>query len=594
MADVPVRRMPVPSALWRFVRFVVGHVIWSPITSGRLKDNGWPRGLRWIVVAWAVVYVLMMAAAVFGAPIRSRTPLVHNGVETAPLVVVPLVTVAITFALACLYIAGLHLVWWLRVPATVLVVAVLTNLTLYLPGIGWNDVVVYVAAGLLAVMLAVRWGRPFHWLEFVTALFVIGHAVLAVVIFLPDTLAVTRDHRLSQALVLATSAKYLAAPAGLVAGAAIAELTVSTVAWTVTGAQQALNGLRRWAPAWGAAVIAVLCVLRAVQEAWYLGRGDAGYLVPNVLPSVATFAIVVVACALVTLRADRARRGDPPLRTDPDDVVTHWSRWSLVLAVPLGLAIVGPPLAALLVRALGGGLEASRAVLGVAGDWQPVVLTVGGAAVALCVAVVLSGRGRRVAPVILAATAVWVAVSSVAEARSNLVPTEGATTMVASLAAVGVFCWLLARRRLTAVRGVALATVLVLGGVLRYRDVFDEPLTAAFTLVGVSAAILVGLLWRVLTDAGYSRGDSRRFPRPSRVLVALASTSYAATSIAVGALAGGTWANDFAQLEFIGDRLLGYGLACAAFFAGLSLAARGRVVHPDQPRDDQGRLVPQP
>lgn len=85
--------------------------------------------------------------------------------------------------------------------------------------------------------------------------------------------------------------------------------------------------------------------------------------------------------------------------------------------------------------------------------------------------------------------------------------------------------------------------------VLEYRHVLDEPLTAAFSLVGVSAALLVGLLWRMLTDNGYSRTDSRRFPQPSRVLVALASTTYAVTAIGLVSLIGGDSAYDIELLE---------------------------------------------
>jgi hypothetical protein len=589
VTDVPAGKPGVPWSLWRLVRFVLNRVIRTPISSGRLKDNGWPPGLKGVVVAWVVVYTAMAAAAVFSTLIRGHSPLLYDATTTLPAVAVPLVLVAYTFAVTCLYTAGLHLVWWLRVPVTLVVVAFVLRLA-DLSAMEPTDVALVVAAALLVIMLAVRWGRAFHWLEFVAALAVIGHALLVEVVFTTGAgEGFAFDAQLNSLMLLAGFAWALALPAGVVAGAALVELTVSTVAWTVTGVWQALGSRRRWSPVWGIAAVAAIGVLRGVQIGWHVWHRDADYGPSRLLPTAVLFALVLAVCALIVWRADRVRGGDPPLRPDPDDLTGRWSSWSMILAVLLSVSISGPVLVSELLTTFGLG-GAGDAVEDAGGQWQFDALVLAAAVSALCIAYVRSRRGERVVPLILAAAAAWWICTGLPD-LFDLLASETGLTVTASAGALAVFLWLAVRRRLTAVRGVAVATILVLSGVLEYRDVFEEPLTAAFSLVGVSAAVLVGLVWRMLTDNGYSRGDSRRFPRPSRVLVTLALTTYAVTSIGVVGLVGGKWPYDINLLESAGDKELGLGFACAAFFAGLSLAARGRLVRSDPPRDDYGKLL---
>lgn len=591
MTDVPAGRRGVPWSLWRFGSFVFTRVIITPISSGRLKDNGWPPGLRGIVLAWGVVYAAMTAAAVFSGVVRSHSPLLYDGATTLPAAAVPLVTVAYAFALTCLYTAGLHLVWWLRVPVTLVVVAFVLRVA-HLTAPRPTDIALIVAAAMLVLLLAVRWGRAFHWSEFVAALAVIGNALLVEVVFAPGAgEGFAFDVQLNALTLLAGIAWALALPFGVVAGAALVELTVSTVAWSVTGVWQSVGSRRRRSPVWGLAVIAVLGVLRAAQIGWHVRSGDVGYRPSHLLPAALILVLVFAACAATVWRADRVHGGDPPLRPDPDDLLPRWSSWSTVLAVLLSVSISGPLLVSQLLDVMG--LDgAGDAVQNAGGRWQFDALVLAAAVAALGIAYARSRRGERVVPLILTAAGAWWICSGLSD-QFALLSSEAGLTTAASLCALVVFVWLAVRRRLTGVRGVAIATILVLSGVLEYRDVLEEPLTAAFSLVGVSAAILVGLIWRMLTDNGYSRGDSRRFPRPSRVLVTLALTTYAVTSIGTVALVGGQWPYDINLLESAGDKELGLGFACAALFAGLSLAARGRLVRPDQPRDDYGKLVAQ-
>ncbi|MDN5725840.1 MAG: hypothetical protein L0G99_07920, partial [Propionibacteriales bacterium] len=154
--------------------------------------------------------------------------------------------------------------------------------------------------------------------------------------------------------------------------------------------------------------------------------------------------------------------------------------------------------------------------------------------------------------------------------------------------AVGLLVTLLVRRRLTTERGLALALSLVLTAVFDYRYWIYEPITAVFTVAGVGATLMVGLIWRLLTDNGFARGDSARFPQASRVLLAMANSLFAVTAIAIVALFGGNWILDVEVFENNGDHMIGNGLWAAVTIASLSLAWQGQVIRSDLPADAAG------
>lgn len=86
--------------------------------------------------------------------------------------------------------------------------------------------------------------------------------------------------------------------------------------------------------------------------------------------------------------------------------------------------------------------------------------------------------------------------------------------------------------------------------------------------VSASGLVLAGLAWRLLTDGASAQGDSKAFPRESRVLLLVANTLLASTTLAVIALSGGHHDLLVSHLrEGTGEAFLGTPLLLAVLLA---------------------------
>lgn len=99
--------------------------------------------------------------------------------------------------------------------------------------------------------------------------------------------------------------------------------------------------------------------------------------------------------------------------------------------------------------------------------------------------------------------------------------------------------------------------------------------------------LVFGLTWRVFTDAGFTRAGSRRLPQPTRILLFLANSLFAVTSIAYLALTRGIGTYvDTTLWARSGELVLGDPLFVVALAAGMWLLAAGppslRTPAPDQ------------
>lgn len=560
----------------RLARFVLARTFADPIREGRLRSVGWPPGLRSIAAVAVVVYTALMLVAVFATAIRGHDGLIFVSPGLSlPTVAVPLVATGLVLALSCLFTAALHTAPPFRVGVTVMVMAIL------LYPIDWTDagradvVVAALTAGLPALVL-VRARRRFHWLELVLSLAIIGHAVLAYQVLGIGPLATAAPGLRLTALTQLTNPVWaLAVPVSILAGAALVEITTAAVTWTATGVWARIAHRPR-TRRWTAAVLVVLVFGRAVQEASRLT--DAS---DPVAPSRLVIAAVLVlgvygGCALATGLADRTAGGDPRQRPDPDDLLSTWHRCAPFLAVALAANVVLQLLISVLLRGFGFPAAASWFLhLGGSGVILTTALVTTG--VALAAAALLSRRGWRRTGLLLAAFGTMFGAQSICTALHLITTTEDMLALTSALA-VGVLVVSAVRRRLTLQAEVAIAGVLLLGLAFAYRDWMTEPLTALVSLTGVSAALLVGLVWRLLTDNGFTRGDSPGFPQASRVLLALANALVGVTFAALLALFGGRYVLDLSQAEQLGDSALGFPLVLAVVFAGLTLAAGGREV----------------
>lgn len=586
-----------PWSPWKMLRFLARRVILDPVREGSLRDTGWPPGLRAIVIAGLVLYLVSVLLAVFAQPVRDRTELVLQIDTTVPVLVMPLLVTILLFALTCLFTAALHMVWWVRLLVTVLTVAVLVQPVDL--GDGWQatDVISVVGALLLLGLVAARWVGRFVWWEFVIALALIGGTFVARFL-IASTEAVPIQRPLimySGAVQVFAFLWILAVPVAFLAGAAMAELTTSTITWTVTTVWQGLNVWRRRILPFGFALLIALFAFLVGRTAWDLVRGDLDAGWAALLAGTAYAIPPIVLCWLVTWRADRVPRGDRAVRPDPDDIPAAWGNTAPALALLLAIGLIGDSLVGVTLNAFGISgviervLEISSSPIG------SMVRSFSTAAVALAAALWLSGRGRRIVPLGLAAFGGLLATDVLFSRLGLFWSYEGLLTGI-TLAAMGVFGWLLIRRELTAERGLALVTVLLLVAVFEYRDVIFEPITALIGLAGVGSALMVGLIWRLLTDNGFARGDSKRFPQAGRVLLAIANATFGVAVLALDALMGGHWMGDLTPFEGSGDRYLGVSMFLAVMYTGLALALHGRVVkgHEDEapPAVDEGNVFP--
>jgi hypothetical protein len=153
-----------------------------------------------------------------------------------------------------------------------------------------------------------------------------------------------------------------------------------------------------------------------------------------------------------------------------------------------------------------------------------------------------------------------------------------ALNLVATATVLVVLIWHLARRSLTRTRAIAIGALLILSALFSYRDFVSDPIGWLLGYSGV-ALVLFGVSWDFFTGLGWANGESRRFSRPVRVLLAVTYTLLTVTILAYGSLvrtsSNAPTLDDYAEL---GDLVLGTALLAAAFTAVLRTVRTERVV----------------
>lgn len=163
-----VRR--IGAALTRFWSGLIS----TPIRDGRLRDTGWPAGLRPVVVVGVVAFSLAVLLILLAPAIRAASPLsvsVGATVLSLPRLVLPTIFWLIILSIALVQSAALHLRARTAVVLTgmtVLVLLFLGSLDLGADGEGGlgvtpGKVVSIVAALALVVLTVVRHRRGFAW-----------------------------------------------------------------------------------------------------------------------------------------------------------------------------------------------------------------------------------------------------------------------------------------------------------------------------------------------------------------------------------------------------------------------------------------------
>jgi len=568
------------SRLARFGSGLYRQTLVEPIEQGRLRDLEWPYGLRSIVLAGYVVFVVAALLVIFSGLIREHSSLIvfGSGLGLPEQMVWPLVLL-LSFGMASLMAATQHGPWWLKVLGLLFTLMVMGTWSLRNPSLaGWAGWPV-IAAGLMAALLVlviIRWRRRFAWWEFALMWAMVGLAMTIGVAETREAKLYGSDLNPLNLQQTAAVLGYLALPAATLAGASVAEVTVrATVAATQNAQRFAKQG-------WPYLILIVVLCVRLIQCVWLIAERDpvveglAALLWVSAL--VAAFAVV----GLIMLRLSRRPQATPVVSELGDEL----GRVGFTIAAAL-IAVTLPVQIFLSVLQVLASLEPGGAAARLSFDITPLLTRVVDPSrvlvgvVLIILAVRAARRGRSSLALILACIGVML----VALARQLLFGDRtpapinpDALNLVASAVVVVAVAILLLRRSLTPQRALAFSGMLILSALFSYRDFISDPLGALLGFAG-AALVLFGLTWDLFTGSGWANAESRRFSRPTRVLLVLTNYVLSMTVLAYAALIrdGSTtiYFDPFAQL---GDLIFGTGLVAAAAVAVFDCAWRDQAI----------------
>jgi hypothetical protein len=568
------------SRVGRFVAALYRQTLVDPIEQGRLRDVVWPYGLRSIVMIGYIVFAIAGLMVIFSGLIRANSTLIVSGTGLGlpEQMVWPLVLL-LSFGVASAMSAAQHGPWWLKLTGLLFTLMVLGTWSLRSGSLaGWSGWPILAACLMVAILVLVilRWRRRFAWSEFAAfwALIGLGMAI---------GVAETREAKISgtdfNPLNLQQTAAflgYLALPAATLAGASVAEVTVRA---TVSATQNAQRLARQ---SWPYVILAVVVGIRLAQASWQIAQRDR---VVEGLPALLWAAALVTAFAvvgLVILRLSR-RQESAPVVSELGDELSH-----IGFAVAVALIAVTIPVQVFLsvVQVLAS-LQPGGAAARLSFDITPLVTRIVDPSrvligvLLLIFAVRAARRGRPGRALVMGCIAVML----IALARQLLFGDRtpapinpDALNLVASVVVVITIGISLVRRSLTAQRALAFAGLLILSALFSYRDFISDPLGAVLGFSGV-ALVLFGLAWDLFAGSGWANGSSRRFPRPTRVLLVLTNYVLSMTVLGYAALirdgSSTIYFDPFAQL---GDLILGTGLVAAAAVALFDSAWRNQPI----------------
>jgi hypothetical protein len=568
------------SRLARFAAAIVRQTVVEPIRNGRLRDLDWPYGLRSIVLIGYVGFGVAAATVVISGLIRQHSNLIVSatGLGLPEQMIWPLV-VLLSFGVACCMSAALHGPWWLKLLGLLFALMVIGTWSLRRGSLaGWAGWPLIAGALMTSVIILViiRWRRPFAWWEFAAFWALIGLGMTVGVAETRYAKAFGTDFNPLNLQQTAAFLGYLVLPAAALAGASVAEITVRA---TVSATENAQRLTRR---VWPYLILAVVIGVRVAQAGWQIAHRDpivhgwtalgwAGLLV---------FAFGLVGAVL--LRICRRRNSYPVVSELSDEL----GRVGFAVAAAL-LAVSLPVQIFLAVVQVFASLAPNGANSTFAYDPAPILdrvidpsrVLIGLALLVL--AVLAARRGQANRALVLGSIGVMLTMLArqlvFGDRTAAPINQDGVNLVTSALIIVAVAVSLV-RRRLTHRRALAFAGVLILCALFSYRDFISDPLGSLLGFSG-AALVLFGLSWDLLTDSGWGNRESRRFPRPTRVMLVLTNYVLTMTVLAYAALIrdGSTtiYLEPFAEL---GNLIFGTGLLAAAVVAVLDSTWRDRPI----------------
>lgn len=560
----------VAAATWRGVGTFFHEVVGRPLRRGRLTPSQWPLTLQLLGVVAAVVVLAGAAYLVLAERTRRGATLLEVSPGTyLPDTTLGYLSIAVFVSLTLLEVAALHLHIGLRLLALLLALGVFAGqLDVTQPAgtaiamAGW--------VALVAVFALARRGFRAWQVLAVGACVFVGMQGSMVQALQGQEFGL--DLR---AVYLTGMLPYLAAlavPSLIVAGAALTQ--VSVLAGTSLG-NLASQGRRPVT----LAVLGLLVVWRFVDIAVGARSESLQIWLAQALGSL----VVVAGTGLIAWPfINRAMRHGGTPQATPSSMVERFAWLSFALALPIAVWLLGSMVQRAIVAAmsslLGDGFVGLDLLAATADNAiaPSLVRTLSGL-VGLAVAWHWASRGRWASALILAAfTMTQVVVLAAQGAPSSLPVSVGADGLGLwlAIAVVGATAWLAWRGRLQGERVAALVVAAAIMFCYDNRAILANPINA---LLGFSvvATLLFGLIWRGLTDGEFTRGDSASMPRNSRVLLYLASLTFATTSLVYGALTrDASSVTDIAVWESFGDQTFAPALYLAAVLYMVWVAVR--------------------
>ncbi len=566
------------AAAWSTTRLFVTRVLVEPVREGRLRDVQWPPGLRPIVAVGLAGYIAAVTLVLGSSIIRQQLELtVQAGTNAPPL---PRSVLWVSMALTALAVTlgqsgALHTRAWLRWLVTTFTVLVILLASIPdLEAVPLGRVIAVAACLGLVLFVALRGHRRFAWWEFVViAVLVWGSFAASIGLVAARSLPLGYDFvPIVVSLVLVTVGQ-LAIPAAIAAGAAVAELAVSSAVW-VAGAFRDKLGRT--------AVIVLLCVVAVWRVIDLVPATIAvvGNPFSELVALLAAAAFIALIAALWVLLARVRRGGEHPTTAG---LIAALSSVSLLIAACITLMIPSA------FAQLGGLVALAYGAPDALGDFLIAFSSVASATVVvggvrslaglamIVIAVVLARRGRPMLPELLAA----VGLASLGSGAAILFDlplswTPVALSYVATIAAFAMLVTLLLTRRITMPRITAITGALLIAALFEHRDWISDPLAAVLGSAAI-ATVLLGFVWSLLTGYGQANTDSARYPRPARVQLVLANAVFGATVLAYSALARDPDSivnlADFAEY---GGRVFGDALIAGSLLTAYAAAAFNR------------------
>jgi hypothetical protein len=568
------------SRLAAFAAAIVRQTVVEPIRNGRLRDLDWPYGLRSIVLIGYVGFGVAAATVVISGFIRQHSNLIVSatGLGLPEQMIWPLV-VLLSFGVACCMSAALHGPWWLKLLGLLFALMVIGTWSLRRGSLaGWTGWP-WIAGALMTsviILVIIRWRRPFAWWEFAAFWALIGLGMTVGVAETRYAKAFGTDFNPLNLQQTAAFLGYLVLPAAALAGASVAEITVRA---TVSATENAQRLTRR---AWPYLILAVVIGVRAAQAGWQIAHRDP---IVHGWTAVLWAGVLVFAFGLlgaVLLRICHRRNSYPVVSELSDEL----GRVGFAVAVAL-LAVSLPVQVFLAVVQVFASLAPNGAHSTFAYDPAPILdriidptrVLIGLALLVL--AVLAARRGQASRALVLGSIGVMLTMLArqlvFGDRTAAPINQDGVNLVTSALIIVAVAVSLV-RRRLTHRRALAFAGVLILCALFSYRDFISDPLGSLLGFSG-AALVLFGLTWDLLTDSGWGNRESRRFPRPTRVMLVLTNYVLTMTVLAYAALIrdGSTtiYLEPFAEL---GNLIFGTGLLAAAVVAVLDSTWRDRPI----------------